>query len=344
MSAAPRSREAGAHLTAGEIHSALAGRWPAVLEALGIDAAHLRNRHGPCPVCGGKDRFRFDDRRQRGGWICNQCGAGDGFRLLQLVHGWSFADTRREVMAVAGLRDPGLDEEREQQQSHARAPIPRERPKPEIARPPPRVRELLRTSACPDDVPDAIEYLRSRKLWPLPPGCTLRAHVGVDYYRPLDDKAFENVGRFPTLVAAVRDLDGELVTAHVTYLKDGKKAPVAPPRKTLTPMTGREGCAARLMPLAGEVLGIAEGVETAIAASVLHDNVPTWAALSTALLSRFIPPPEVRRLLVFADRDVAGLKAAWHLRDRLGERCAFELRLPPAQFGDWADALEARAR
>jgi putative DNA primase/helicase len=204
--------------------------------------------------------------------------------------------------------------------------------------------QLLRTSACPDVVTDATEYLRSRNLWPLPTVCAWRAHVGVNYYRPLDGKAFENVGRFPALVAAVRDIDGDLVTAHVTYLKDGKKAPVAPPRKTLTPMTGREGCAARLMPLAGEVLGIAEGIETAIAASVLHDDVPTWAALSTALLGRFIPPPEVRRLLVFADRDVAGLKAAWHLRDHLGERCAFELHLPPAQFGDWCDMLEARAR
>jgi putative DNA primase/helicase len=168
--------------------------------------------------------------------------------------------------------------------------------------------------------------------------------VGVDYYRPLDGKAVELVGRFPALVAAVRDVDGDLVTAHLTYLKDGKKAPVDAPRKTLTPMTGREGCAARLMPLAGQVLGIAEGIETAIAASVLHDNVPTWAALNTTLLGKFIPPDEVLRLIVFADRDVPGMEAAWRLREALSERCAVELRLPPAQFGDWADVLEARAR
>ncbi|MDI5829610.1 hypothetical protein MJN51_36035, partial [Salmonella enterica subsp. enterica serovar Kentucky] len=34
-------------------------------------------RHAPCPACGGKDRFRFDDNG-RGSFICNQCGAGDG--------------------------------------------------------------------------------------------------------------------------------------------------------------------------------------------------------------------------------------------------------------------------
>ena len=37
------------------------GRWPEILAALGIDPAALRNRHGPCPGCGGRDRFRFDD-------------------------------------------------------------------------------------------------------------------------------------------------------------------------------------------------------------------------------------------------------------------------------------------
>ncbi len=36
------------------------GHWPRILPALGIQV--LKNRHQPCPVCGGSDRFRFDDR------------------------------------------------------------------------------------------------------------------------------------------------------------------------------------------------------------------------------------------------------------------------------------------
>jgi hypothetical protein len=202
---------------------------------------------------------------------------------------------------------------------------------------------LLRTTTTPDAVPDALEYLRSRQLWPLPAGCTWRANVGVDYYRRLNGKAIENVGRFPALVAAVRDVDGELVTAHCTYLRNGAKFDLDEPRKLFSKLTGRTGCAARLLPLAGDVLGISEGIETSIAASVLHDGVPVWSALNTALMGRFIPPEQVLRLLVFADRDVPGIEAAWHLREALSERCAVELRLPPAQFKDWADALEARA-
>jgi len=55
----------------------------------------------------------------------------------------------------------------------------------------------------------------------------------------------------------------------------------------------------QLMP-AGGVLGIAEGIETALSAAVL-DGVPVWAALNTSLLARFEPhswrndPARVRR-------------------------------------------------
>lgn len=56
------------------------GHWAQILPALGVNI--LKNRHQPCPVCGGKDRFRFDDQEGRGTWFCNQCGAGDGLALV----------------------------------------------------------------------------------------------------------------------------------------------------------------------------------------------------------------------------------------------------------------------
>lgn len=87
------------------IHSAVS--WSAVLKQLGIDETCLRDRHGPCPMCGGEDRFRFDDLNGRGTWFCNQCGNGDGFALLRRIYGWTFAEARREVMRVAGLKATG---------------------------------------------------------------------------------------------------------------------------------------------------------------------------------------------------------------------------------------------
>jgi putative DNA primase/helicase len=50
------------------------GRWREILPIFGIETRYLHNRHGPCPLCGGKDRFRFDDRDGSGSYYCNQCG------------------------------------------------------------------------------------------------------------------------------------------------------------------------------------------------------------------------------------------------------------------------------
>ena len=68
-----------------EVTHAAAGRWPSVLAGLHINVPDSPRRHGPCPSCGGSDRFRFDDGG-RGSFICNQCGAGDGLDLIRKVN------------------------------------------------------------------------------------------------------------------------------------------------------------------------------------------------------------------------------------------------------------------
>lgn len=82
-------------LSVSEVAGAARGRWPHILTALGIQVP-AGKQHGACPVCGGKDRFRLDDKEGRGTWFCNQCGNGDGLDLVRLV-------TRRDVRAVSGL-------------------------------------------------------------------------------------------------------------------------------------------------------------------------------------------------------------------------------------------------
>jgi putative DNA primase/helicase len=82
------------------------GRWPEILSRFGIERRYLRNRHGPCPCCGGKDRFRFDDLGGQGTFICNQCGAskakGAGINLLMRFRDWDFRTAVNEVDHLIG--------------------------------------------------------------------------------------------------------------------------------------------------------------------------------------------------------------------------------------------------
>ncbi len=80
------------------------GHWPRILPALGVKV--IKNRHQSCPVCGGSDRFRFDDKEARGTWFCNQCGAGDGLKLVEKVFGVSASEAAGKVKAVTGNLTP----------------------------------------------------------------------------------------------------------------------------------------------------------------------------------------------------------------------------------------------
>lgn len=80
------------------------GHWPRILPALGVKV--IKNRHQSCPVCGGSDRFRFDDKEGRGTWFCNQCGAGDGLKLVEKVFGVTPSEAAGKVNAVTGNLPP----------------------------------------------------------------------------------------------------------------------------------------------------------------------------------------------------------------------------------------------
>src|SRR3954471_10943088 len=76
------------------------GRWHGILPQLGISPKLLQNKHGPCPMCGGSDRFRFDDRDGRGTWICNKCGSGDGAELVKRVKGVEYKEAAKMIEGV----------------------------------------------------------------------------------------------------------------------------------------------------------------------------------------------------------------------------------------------------
>ncbi len=90
--------------TVAAIKQQACGKWRSILTALQINVPSTATQHGPCPTCGGKDRFRFDDQDGHGGWFCNQCTphAGDGFALVRNVRDCSFPDAVQLVAGAVG--------------------------------------------------------------------------------------------------------------------------------------------------------------------------------------------------------------------------------------------------
>lgn len=79
--------------------------WYEIFSGYGIDVPEQPRRHGPCPVCGGKDRFRMDNRNGSGSWYCNQgvlhpsrSRAGDGFGLLEDFFDISRGEAEKKVL------------------------------------------------------------------------------------------------------------------------------------------------------------------------------------------------------------------------------------------------------
>jgi putative DNA primase/helicase len=77
------------------------GQWQNILSNLGAEVP--LNQHTACPHCGGKDRFRFDNKDGNGTFICNQCGSGDGLDLVQRVLGVSVTEAAKEVAGMIGI-------------------------------------------------------------------------------------------------------------------------------------------------------------------------------------------------------------------------------------------------
>lgn len=80
------------------------GRVDVIFPAVGISFKYDNpNRHQPCPICGGTDRFRCDDKAGTGSWICNQCGAGTGFKLVEMQTGLSGYDLMAKIGEILNV-------------------------------------------------------------------------------------------------------------------------------------------------------------------------------------------------------------------------------------------------
>lgn len=286
------------------------GKWPGIFSALGIDVG--TGKHMSCPICGGTDRFRFDDKDGTGTYICNQCGAGDGWSLVQKSMNVEFKEAIRVVEGVIGTAQ--------------KTPINNG-----LQYNPERLRKMYKDSKPLTGECVGSLYLKNRGLKTFP--TTLR--YLPECYEPSTQT------KMPALLATFSAPDSEAITLHRIYLhRSGSKANIEKCKLTMTPKKQMAGGSVRLFPAIKEV-GLTEGIETAIAVHEMY-NIPVWATLSTSLLQAFEPPKGIENVTIFADADdnYAGEKAAYILANRLHlAGYAVGVRIPKHRGCDFLDEL-----
>lgn len=314
-----------------QAHQQLEGKWRGILIKAGLDEKTLRKVAGPCPLCGGVDRFRFDDKGL-GRYYCQGCGPGDGFKLLM---GWlkmTFPDAKAWAMNEAGV-------------------IEKDRPQKERSDAD-KLGDLRKVWDAGIPGHEGLQaYLRSRGLdaaYAIDPN--LRWHPSLRW--SVDGQHGAN----PAMLARFYQWDrhGKIqsVTVHRTWPEG------CPKKKMVMPSpVGMNGiwCPLGGMPTQGKLL-IAEGIESALSLRqiLMMDDIdmPAWATYSSEEMKKFLPPPEVKQLYIGVDMDYSftGQAASYELAHRMRRLRpkveVISVMRPCADDGtkdwDWNDELKQR--
>jgi len=286
---------------------------------------------GPCPVCGGHDRFSIN--KNMGIFNCRTCGGGDVIRLVELVQGCNFKDALQwicgdAVVAISPEEAARREARFKSQQQRRDAEADKYR---QYARK--RAFENWR-AATPAKGTMVEDYLRLRglPLSDLPP--CLRFAADLPYIKKIDGKS-TRLHSGPAMVAAIQLPDGRFSALHQTWIDtsqpkgkarifdpDGNQISAklyAGPKKT---------CAIRLhTPEGANTLVMGEGIETTATAWVTGavPKAAYWAGVDLGNMAGrqvkekgkrysgvpdlgagadgFVPPPWVQRLIYIMDGD-----------------------------------------
>ena len=141
----------------------------------------------------------------------------------------------------------------------------------------------------------------------------------------------------PAMIAAVRERR-QIVAVHRTFF--ARNAPkIADDLADSRLMLGRPRHGAVMLAAATHILGLAEGLETALSAMTLL-GIPVWATLGSERLHNIALPSGVKQLMLLPDNDRAGQLAvakaiaAYECPGRI-----IQTIWPPMGMNDWNDVL-----
>lgn len=187
--------------------------------------------------------------------------------------------------------------------------------------------KIWREAVPIDPQSPTAKYLTSRGIKKSKPD-NLRHHASLHH---------KSNKSFPALIAAVQNVDGEITAIHRTYLsKNGRsKASIKPNRMMLAKCSGG---AVRLT-LAETKVAICEGIETGLSVMEACPDLPVWASLSTSGMVNIKLPSSITEVIILADGDDAGEKAAVKLSARLHVEGKTVRIARPGQGLDFNDLL-----
>jgi len=179
----------------------------------------------------------------------------------------------------------------------------------------------------------AETYLRARKITVDLRDAPLRYHPALLYRDPNSPSR-----RLPALVAAVTDNGGEFNGIHRTFLDPSRndKANVVSPRRSLGAILGNGVRFGAIDDFA--IIG--EGIETVLSLKSAFPDIPVVAALSAAHLAAWGFSSGMRRVVIAADNDLAGRRAASKLAER-GKVAGIEVETLLSRSKDFNNDLRA---
>lgn len=194
---------------------------------------------GPCPVCGGKDRFSIATKKNV--FNCRQCSEGGNvIDLVKFAQGVDFIDAVKFITGEAppdarrGYDGPMPDdtsmrerraEERARRDDEEKARLKKQAESTASAK------ELF-DRAKPFKASLADKYLRSRSIALTDDQAfDLRFMPLLEYKGLADNDAKEEttLGSFPAMLAAIRGQDGTFMGVHRTYLDPKGNGKLRPP-------------------------------------------------------------------------------------------------------------------